>query len=367
MEILRGRLAFRYLFFEIFPSFLLGVFVFVFILLTFQALRLTEFVLIHGVGLHVIGMIVAFLTVSFLPIILPMSLLFSALLSYARLSQDAEIMAMRALGLQNFHLIVPVFILATLTTIISAQTSFYIAPWGNRQFELIMHELGQSKATATIREGVFSEGFFDMVIYANEVDTKTNHLKKVFIYDERDPNVPMTIIAKDAEVVKGQTKTDPTLLRLIDGDIHRTRDQAYTKIRFKTHELNLFDDTQFRSRDKSMPSFNIDELDQKISDPKATRPQQLAYKVEFHRRWALSFACLVFGLLGFGLGTSTNRRLARSGGFVLCLTVSVSYWVLYIAAEAVAKRDFVPPYVAIWSVNLLFLGVAAWAIRRTTS
>ncbi len=367
MELLRARLAFRYLFSEVLPSFLLGVFVFVFILLSFQALRLTEFILIHGVSFNIVGQMVLFLATSFLPVILPMSLLFAALLTFSRLSQDSEIVAFRSLGLNNFHLMMPVLLLAVMTTIISAQTSFYIAPWGNRQFEVLIHELGKSKATATIREGVFSEGFFDMVIYANEVDSKSNVLKKVFIYDERDPKTPLTIIAKEAKIIKGEKEDDATVLRLIDGDIHRTQEQSYTKIRFDQHEIILFDEKQFGARQKSLPSYNIDELHRKIVDPSTEKPQRLAFQVEFHRRWALSFGCIIFALLGFGLGTVTNRRSVRSGGFVICLTVLISYWMLYIAAEAFAKRDLIPPALAIWSVNFLFLGIAAWAIKRSTT
>lgn len=340
---------------------------FVFILLTFQALRLTEFILIHGVTLDVIGMIVLFLTVSFLPVILPMSLLFAALLTYARLSQDSEILAMRALGLQNIHLLFPSLALSLLATLLSAQISFYLAPWGNRQFEVLVHELGQSKAAATIREGVFSEGFFDMVIYANKINSQTNQLKQVFIYDERTPSVPLTIISKEAEIIRGQTKKDATVLRLIDGDIHRTHEDTYTKVHFQTHEINLFDESNISERAKSLPSYNIDELKVSIQDPNTPKDRKLALEVEYHRRWAMSFACLIFGLLGFGLGTTTNKRAARSAGFVLCLGVIVAYWVLYIVGEAVAKKGLIPPAIAVWAVDILFMLAGLLAIKRTTN
>ena len=72
----------------------MGVVVFVSILLLFQGLRLTEFILIHGVKTETILRIMMYLSISFLPVILPMSLLFSVLLTYTRLSQDSEIVAL---------------------------------------------------------------------------------------------------------------------------------------------------------------------------------------------------------------------------------------------------------------------------------
>ena len=174
----------------------MGVFIFVVILLMFQALRLTEFVLVHGVGLRTIGEIMLYLSVSFLPIILPMSLLFSVLLTYNRLSNDSEIVALKALGLSMGQLTIPALMLAGAATLMSAQTSFYLGPWGNRKFEVLINDLGRQKVGATLREGVFSEGFFDLVMYENKVDSKVGLLRDVFIYDEREAKAPVTRIDK---------------------------------------------------------------------------------------------------------------------------------------------------------------------------
>src|SRR5690606_28280616 len=99
------------------PAFLLGIFVFVGILLMFQALRLTEFVLVHGVSAGTIFSIMLYLSVSFLPVILPMSLLFSVLLTYSRLSNDSEIVAFKSLGLSMIQLAAPAVVLAVVATL----------------------------------------------------------------------------------------------------------------------------------------------------------------------------------------------------------------------------------------------------------
>src|SRR4051812_19615790 len=158
----------------------MGLIIFIGILLMMQALRLTEFILIHGVDLSTIGHIMLYMSLSFLPMILPMSTLFSVLLTYNRLSNDSEIVALKALGLSMRTLTVPALVLAVAATLMSAQTSFYLGPWGNRQFELLINDLGRQKAGAAIKEGVFSEGFFNLVIYANHVDSREGLLKDVF-------------------------------------------------------------------------------------------------------------------------------------------------------------------------------------------
>ena len=366
LDFWRARLAILYILVEMIPSFLLGGLVFIFILLIFQALRLTEFVLVHGVKVQDILQMVLYLSVSFLPIILPMSLLFAVLLTYGRLSGDSEIVAMKSLGLNLKHLSLPAVALGIATLIFSAQAAFYLAPWGNRRFEVMINELGRLKASATIREGIFSEGFFNMVVYANNVDSKEGTLRKVFIFDERDPKSPLTIIAREGKVLQSQTKQgNSALLRLLDGNIHRTNDAAYTKINFKSYDINLFDPVTVEEKKKSMLSHTLADINTALKDPDIEPKNKRKLQVEYHRRAALSFACLVFALLGVGFGTSANRRSARGGGFAICLGIIVSYWLLYIVFENMAKGSASAPVAPlVWLTNILFIVVTAWSLKR---
>lgn len=363
---MRGLLAIRYIFFETLPAFLMGVLVFVTILLTFQALRLTEFVLVHGVGGRTVGEIMVFLSVSFLPIILPMSLLFSVLLTYSRLSNDSEIVALKSLGLSMGQLTVPALILGIAAMLMSAETSFYLGPWGNRKFEVLMNELGRQKVGAAIKEGVFSEGFFDLVIYANKVDSKASLLNDVFIYDERDPAAPVTIIAKTGSILQQRTKAGQSaLLRLNDGNIHRTQQNTYTKVDFTSYDINLFNPFEYSERKKSPPSMTIDELRTELERADLNPDFRKKLEIELQRRWSLPGACLIFALLGVGLGTTTNRRASKGGGFVICITLLIAYWVCYLSAEGIARSGWLPASITLWGVNLIFLLFALHSLRKT--
>lgn len=363
MQIQIPRKATQYIFFEMIPSLVLGVLVFIFILLMAQALRYTEFVLIHGVGIGVVGQIIMYLSISFLPALLPMSLLFAVIMTYGRLSNDSEMVALKASGLSMTSIGLPAVLLAAVVTLISAQTSFHLAPWGNRQFELLVSKVGSSKAGATIREGTFSEGFFDKVVYANEVDSKSGELKSVFIYDETQGDLPLTIIAKKGLIVQDPQNTNSVLVRLFDGDIHR-KGESHTKIKFDTYDLKMADPIRNETREKSAPSLTIEEISKKLDAGGMSEDETRTLQAEFHKRWAISIVCLIFGALGVGLGTNTNRRNQKAGGMILCLGVIIVYWVLYVTAEGMARSGQLPAGLAIWAPNVLFLIFTAWALRR---
>lgn len=356
--------AIQYIFFEIWPSLLMGLGVFLFILMMTQAIRYTEFVLIHGVGLETVLELFGFLCISFLPALLPMSLLFAVLMTYSRFSQDSEIVAMKASGLSMVSIAFPSLLLSVLITFISAKTSFQISPWGNRQFELLITKLAETKAGATIREGTFSEGFFDLVIYAQKVDSQNGDLSKVFIYDERSEGVPLTIISKTGKIIQNKLdQGNSVLLRLEAGDIHR-KGENHTKIKFDTFDIRLFDSIKHENREKSIPSLTIGEVQNKLDRTDINTDDRRSLSVEFHKRWALSIVCVIFGMLGVALGVRPNQRSQKSGSIVVCLGAVIAYWVIYISCEGMGRSGQVPVALAVWLPNVIFSAFTAWSLRK---
>lgn len=361
----RSKLLVRYVLAEMIPTFFLGVIVFVFILLMFQALRLTEFVLIHGVKLATVLQMMGYLSTSFLAILFPMSLVFTVILTYGRLSSDSEIVALRASGLSMVSIATPALILSILVCLLSLQTSFHIAPWGNRQFEVLVSKLGSMKPGVTIKEGTFSEGFFDLVVYANKVDNKRGELHDVFIYDERGGDSAITVIAREGRLMQDPEKPGHAAsLQLLDGSIHRTTDARHTKIDFQTYDLQLFDPINESISSKSPPSLSLTEILSGLKDPELKKEKQLELQTEFHKRIAIGLACLVFGMIGVGLGTVTNRRNVKAGGAVLSIGIIVAYWILYVTSESLARNGTLPPWIAMWIANFIFTIAGIFLLRR---
>ena len=347
------------------PSLFLGVGIFVFILLSFQALRLTEFVLVHGVSIATVSKMVGYMSISFLPAILPMSLLFSVLLTYGRLSQDSEIVAMKSIGLSLTQLFAPALFLSICVSMVSAQTSLYLAPWGNRQFEVLVTRLAAQKSAITLREGTFSDVFFNLVVYANKIDSNQGLLNHIFIYDERNPQIPITIIANQGQLMQLNSDVEfGASLRLKDGEIHRIDGGKHTRIDFENHELNLSAPLKMEERRKSPPSWTLSDLNDRLKSPDIGPDEKRTASIELHKRLAISIACLLFAGLGVGLGTITNRRNARSGQMVICIVLIISYWIVYVISENLARTGTVPPSIALWAADFVFLIATIWALRQ---
>ncbi|NLG60695.1 MAG: LptF/LptG family permease [Candidatus Cloacimonetes bacterium] len=87
------------------------------------------------------------------------------------------------------------------------------------------------------------------------------------------------------------------------------------------------------------------------------------FSVEWHKKWAIPFACIVFVLIGAPLAV----RFPRGGaGMVILFSVIVFgiYYISLIGGEALGDAGTIRPFVGPWLPNIAFLGLAAWGLSR---
>jgi lipopolysaccharide export LptBFGC system permease protein LptF len=98
------------------------------------------------------------------------------------------------------------------------------------------------------------------------------------------------------------------------------------------------------------------------SGPEASA-RAAAYEVEIQKKFALAFACVVLALAGAALAL----RFPRGGvGLVIGASgiVFAGYYVLVVAGEALADRQVISPFVAMWMANAFLLVVALFLFWR---
>lgn len=349
------KTVFFYILGQIIPTFLLGIFVFIFILLLFRFLKLTEFILIYNVSpLNVVQLLVN-LSVGFLPIILPMSLLFSILLTYSRLSADSEMVALRALGYAPSTISLPAILFSFVVFLISIQTVFFLGPLAQTKFEEMLNSIGSQKVMSSISEGTFSESFFDLVLYTNEIDKEKNLLKDLFVYDRRNPKNPLAIVAHEGRISSNVTSGNQIAeIVLSDGFMYKLDNTSHMKIKFENYTLKISSTISTAVKERGTDTMTFSELQQNLAS--STTPERTAALTsEYHGRLAIATSCLLFGFLGSALGSGANRRSSASSGFIVSVICIIAYWILYVAMSNVGKKMILPPDIALWIPNALFL------------
>lgn len=366
---------FRYIWHEVSTPFFGGVLFFVFVLLMFQIIRLSDFLVVHNVAVDMIFRLIGYLIISFLPVVVPISFLLAVLIGFGRLSADSEVVAMRASGLSLYRLAVPVLMQGILVGLASLLLNLYLVPWSNQRFRYEVFRISNTKAIATIQEGRFTEGFFDMVLYADEIDSLRNRLYRVFIYDNKEEGSPITIAAKSGTILNNQRDREGVpgiILRLFEGTLHRdTPEQSrYEYIEFNSYDIFLRLTTARVVGVEKPKTMTFAKLKRRIADleemPKLEHEEFRELnrlKVEFWKRYGLSFACVVFAILGVGFGV-VRTRTVRSNSLLICLVVMLCYWLLYSAGLRWGEEGYVPPFVAMWAANLVLAILSIFVIRR---
>ena len=107
-------------------------------------------------------------------------------------------------------------------------------------------------------------------------------------------------------------------------------------------------------REMSLP-----ELSDKVAEIRAQgkpRVEWGRFAVEWHKKFAIPAACLVFGLLGLALSLGSKKE-ARSSAFALSIGVIFVYYILIRLGEQAGDTGAMQPWIAMWGANLV-LGAA---------
>jgi lipopolysaccharide export system permease protein len=350
----------RYILREMIPPFFMTMAVLLLVLFLQKLFRLADLVVSKNAALADTAKVLLFVIPSFLVITLPMALLVATLTTFATLSADSEITAMKASRVSLYRMIRPVFLFSIIVFCATAATSLVLVPGANSALKAHVFNMVKSSAMVGIEPGVFSTTFDGMVMYVEKMDS-LDRLEGVFIADERSAKQPYTIIAKRGKLVADARNLSVTLA-LDDGTIHLPpRDETtYDLMRFNTARLYL-DINSSLSR-KGPPGKGFEDLSSRelLQDIRKTRNEGKpahAQETELNKRLSIPFACFLFGLIGAPLGIRRSRS-GKSAGIAIALLVFLLYYVILASATNLAETGTVSAYRAFWVPNALMAVVA---------
>ncbi len=360
------KTTYLYILKEILPIFLIGLMIFTIILLMDKILKLIELIVTKGGNVSHILMLLLFISPSFLIFTIPIAVLLAILLGFGRLSSDSEITAFKASGMSLYQLFLPVSIFSICACLLTTFLVFYGLPWGNLGFKSTLYLIAQSKAHIDIRERVFNDTFDGLVVYVDKIPIQGKRMEGILIYDDREQGKLNTIFAKEGFLTSNPTSQE-VILRLLNGNIHRFDPQThiYQKIQFNVYDLRLELAKTFLSMSKKLKEYemSIEELKEKIKKNRSTGVDTTPQEVELHKRYAIPFACIIFGLMGVPLGIQP-RRSGRSHGFISSIFILLTYYISLNASEIFAVRHTIPAFLAGWAPNFLFGGLGIYLLIK---
>jgi len=90
----------------------------------------------------------------------------------------------------------------------------------------------------------------------------------------------------------------------------------------------------------------------------------LRYQVEIHKKVAIPVSCIVFILLGAPLAIKTGRG-GTGWGISFSLLLFTIYYVFLVGGEELADRQYLAPWLAMWTPNILLIAFGTWLLIWT--
>ncbi|PYM55276.1 MAG: LPS export ABC transporter permease LptF, partial [Candidatus Rokuibacteriota bacterium] len=201
----------RYLLKELVPPFLIGLFVFTFLLVIDKIFDLVDLIINKGVPVHLVLLLLTYILPAFLVLTIPIGFLLAILVAFGRLSGDMEIVALKASGVSPLRLLRPVLVFATATALVTAWLMMEAVPRSNYAFKSLIYDILRTQAAVGIKERVFNDAFGSFIIYVDELAPDQIALQHVFVSDERKPDELRVITAREGRLLNDDVNHRVTL------------------------------------------------------------------------------------------------------------------------------------------------------------
>ena len=349
----------RYILRELLKIFLITVGSLTTVLYLDKFLFIAENIINRGVSVVEVFLIMIYISPSYLSLTVPISVLFASVATFNQFSASNEWVAMKSCHLSFLQIMKPVIIFSVIAYLISVIIMVYALPWGNYAYKQKTFEIIKKRAHINIQPNILNYDFKNLVIIA-EAREKKNTLKGIFIADTTETNSTRIITANKARIISNK-ETLKIRLVLTKGTIHELKDKLneYQTINFDTYEINLsFPDTAELEKDALVGhrELSVKLLLKQIKDFEQRSLPTYAAKVELSKKFAIPFACLLFGILGAPLGIHSSRA-GKAGSFATSIMVIILYYMGLIFAQNMGKSGEIEPYSSIWVPNIIIFCV----------
>jgi len=233
-----------------------------------------------------------------------------------------------------------------------------------------MYDIIKRKADTGIVPGRLVDSFEDMVLYVKAKDQASGRYQGLLISEERKGKKSRTITAKEGEIFSKPDDLSVTL-RLYDGAIHNEGEKRlqYKVIDFAAYDITLsmnFEGGEPGGISKGDRELSLSEIGERVKIMKERGQPYDFLLIEFHKKFSIPFACIVFSLIGVPLGIQ-GKRSGRSHGFTISLLLITVYYIFLLGGEAIGDRGIISPFIAMWAPNILFLVIGLYLLIKVNA
>jgi len=295
-----------------------------------------------------------------LALVLPVALLLAALLSLGQLQRHNELAAMTTSGVSLVRILRPVFLASAVFSILSFAFTETILPTANtRREEIYAQKIRKRKRPAGQSQTNLSYlGHGGRIYLARFYDAPRQRLRDLVVQEFDGNTIEKRLDAREAE-------WDGNTWLLRNGYLRVFSEEGETVVPFRSYGDSRIAETpdDFAKRDRDPLNMTLGELRRYIERVRESGGRAQKYLVEAHLKVSFPFINLIIVLVGTSVGVRI-RKSHRAVGLGLSLAIAFSYYGFLRVGQALGHNGTLPPMLAAWIGNLVFLAIGGFLLWR---
>ncbi len=331
----------RYLIGAILPYFVFAWLLLSVILFVQQAARFADIFFSANIPAKLVWQLTLALVPNVIAFTCPMAVLVGVIIGLSKMQSDSELVAIRASGVGNIQITIPVFLIGVLLSIFAFIINLYGVPLAARIVRQVAIQTAIYKLESPIEPGVFNTEVAGYTIYVRDGDISDGQWKNIFVHNEDEKTGTVRLITSR----NGRIDSSGELSELVlENAVATTFNSSPGPQKFVSERIG---DVRFAIKTRR------GELIQKLSAADLT-PEELGLaqlseyanskdgaerteaQILWQRRIVLSITPLIFCLLGTALILRFNRR-GKGFGVVVALGCLIAYYLLAFLGEQLAR------------------------------
>jgi len=292
--------------------------------------------------------------------ILPLAILTAMVLTLGGLGRTNETTAMRACGISLWHIVQPLMTLILGLSLLLLLLNEVVVPWNTQQLnDLLEVKLkGKQKTELTRNEIWYRHG--DRIINIKVAHPHNKRLEGVTVFFfSKDHKLIRRVDAPKVDYEQGRWLAEQAVDRnfsATSGDLLQTSPPEQLALPLGRSPVDFLERENPNSEQNFVKLRSIaHKLEREGYD--ATRQ-----RVDMHNRLTKPFTCLIMGFLGIPFALQRGRNSNIALGIGISLGTGVCYFILQSLVTAFGYAGAIPPLVAAWAANIIFLLFGIWLL-----
>ena len=298
--------------------------------------------------------------------VIPMACMAGVIIGFTRMTNDREILALKASGISLRRMLPPIVLIAAAIALLTGYFSIRLIPAGELGVKQLMFTLAKEKIDKGLKAKEFTEALGDLVVYVEEIDEQKGW-HGVYVSDMRGRVQPLITMARSGRMSADMENMMVTVV-LDDGTLHNAEGRDNQVIHFKQYQLQipLRPPTRVGGEDVTTQNRNTMSQQQLLAAADRHGPRTKVgrmYLSEYHHRLSLPVGCFLLSLLGLPLGLQAGPG-RRAVGIPLGLGFFIFYYITFTISRVMSEEGTLSMVVGMWLPNIFFLALTVFIFHR---